>query len=422
MTCVRRLLAQGGSPRGWGPILLFLLGAGTLAAQQLVAGPGTPSPCTTSPLALDTLATGLSIPWDVAFLPDGRALVTERTGSIRLIDAAGRVDPEPWAVLDVFAQSESGLMGIDARPSPDVPGALDVYVTATIEVELGRNPLSRMLRGASRSLARAWDPDRGQARYMRVYRLREVDGVVSGPEIVVDRLPSAHVHAGGAIRLGPDGMLYVSKGDAGDPRWAQDPESTRGKILRYTPDGAIPPDNPFPGSPVWASGARDSQGLAWHPETAELFAIEHGPSGAEHEGFRVHDDELSAVPPGANLGWPLATGYTEGGGLTSPVMVWTPSIAPGGLTFYDAPGSAWTGSAFVTALRGASLRRLELEPGPDGWRVVCEEVLLRDAYARLRLVRQAPDGTLWVGTSNRDQSGIPREGSDLILRLHPPTS
>ncbi len=369
------------------------------------------------PIAIDTVAVGLEIPWDVAFLRDGRALVTERPGRVRMIDTDGRLREEPWAVLDVGA---TGLMGIEPVPAPNSGGPASVYVAEGVDVELGSNALSRALRGAGRRLTRLVDPERGQSRYMRVLRLTDVGGYGGDPTVVVDGLPVGLAHSGGALRLGPDGMLYLTKGEAQWSERAQDPGSVLGKVLRYRPDGTIPPDNPSRGSPVWASGLRDPEGLAWHPTTGDLFVIDHGPNGLEADSVWTDHDEFNAVRRGANLGWPLAVGYSKGGPYTSPLRTWVPGVAPGGLAFYSGDSSPWFGNAFVTGLRGTSLRRLELERSPEGWSVVCEDVLLDSVYGRLRLVRMAPDGTLWVGTSNRDQGGLPRENSDLILRLHPP--
>ena len=162
------------------------------------------------------------------------------------------------------------------------------------------------------------------------------------------------------------------------------------------------------------------QGLAWHPDTDELFAIDHGPSGMEQEDYRGNRDELNVVRPGDHLGWPIVTGTTSGDGLRSALMSWTPAIAPAGLAIYDGPVEAWFGDAFVTGLRGETLRRLDLEASGDAsWRVTCEDVLFQQDFGRLRFVRVAPDGTLWISSSNGDGRGVPREEGDVILRVRP---
>lgn len=395
--------------------------ASTRGAQEIDVAP--PPTCATSlePASIDTVAVGLDIPWDVTFPAPGIALVTERPGRIRTI-ANGVLAEEPWATLRVFDDSETGLMGIDHRPVDGDPDQMAIYVSATVEAEIGTG-VGWLFRGLGRRVQRMFAADRGQTRYLQVIRLvwaPDRAEPVSQPEVWIDGLPSGPIHAGGTLRFGPDGDLYVSKGDAGSSEWAQATNSLRGKILRYTPEGGIPDDNPTPGSPIWATGTRDGQGLAWDPELHELFAIDHGPSATAAGDFRQDHDELNPVPAGANLGWPIVIGYTRGGPFVSPVRSWTPAIAPAGLAFYDHEDSPWYGSAFITALRGASLRRLELEKDEGGWRVTCEDTLLGFTHGRLRLVRVAPDGSLWVGTSNRDQNGTPQENSDLILRLRPP--
>lgn len=423
-------LRPGGNPAVALTGCALLLGCGSDAPRPTAESLGVTETAVLEPTAcepsaglvrIDTIASGLDTPWDVAFLPDGRALITERPGRIRVITASGTLLDPPWASIDVFADAEAGLLGIDVAPESDLATSVEIYVAGTVQ-NLGGNAVTRILRGFGRRSARALNPERGHARYLTVFRVREVGGEVREPDVVVSGVPSGPVHAGGAVRFGPDQLLYLTTGDAADPWRAQDLRSLRGKVLRYAPDGSIPPDNPNDGSPVWASGVRNVQGLDWHPDSRDLFAIDHGPTGLEREDFRTDDDELNLVAPGVNLGWPIVTGPTEGGRLTSPIATWVPALAPAGLAFYETPGSAWHGSAFVTGLRGASLRRVVLARTDAGWAVGCEEVMLRSSYGRLRLVRRAPDGTLWVGTSNRDQNGLPEEGSDLILRLHPPRS
>lgn len=367
-------------------------------------------------LLLDTVATGLEVPWDVTFLPDGRALFTERPGRIRVIDANGRLDPEPWGEYAVFAVAEAGLLGIDGSVTGD--GGVQVFVAATVQ-DLGSNSLSRIVRGVGRRIARTFDAERGHGSYMEIWRIPEVDGRGGEATSIVDGLPAASVHSGGAVRFGPDGLLYVSSGEAGSPPSAQSMTTTRGKILRYRPDGGVPEANPVAGSPVYALGVRNVQGIGWFSPTGDLLAVEHGPTGQEHEGFRTDEDELNVVRPGANLGWPMVTGATRGGELTSPIVEWATAIAPAGLAVVAEGDGGWPSSAFVTGLRGNTLDRLQLEEGADGLSVRCRESLLRTDWGRLRLVRQAPDGSLWVGTSNMDQRGVPRPGGDVILRLRP---
>lgn len=369
-----------------------------------------------SPLRVDTLATGMAVPWDLTFLPDGRALVTERPGRVRIVTAGGRLDPEPWIELDVYAQEEVGLMGIDWRH--DDSGNVDVYVATTYR-PTPSGQLSRLARGAWNRLLRRVDPERGHPTTLRVLRIPMTQGGRAGePEVVISGLPAFMLHGGGALRFGPDGLLYVTNGDGTEPWTAHDPRSMRGKILRYHPDGR--PAGAEAGSPVFARGIRHIQGLAWHPETGDLFAIDHGPSGMEQEDYRGNRDELNVVEAGDHLGWPIVTGTTEGGPFESALMYWTPAIAPAGLDLYLEDGP-WAGSALVTGLRGEALRRIEMARDPDGsWSPGCEEIVFQQDFGRLRLVRVAPDGTVWMSTSNGDGRGVPRPDGDLLLRVHAP--
>lgn len=377
-------------------------------------------PSSAGALRVDTLGTGLSVPWDLVSLPDGRALFTERPGRIRMVRADGTIDSEPWAELNVYAQEEVGLMGIDARTNE--AGALEVYVAATHR-SIPSNAVSRGLLGAWRRLQRMFDSERGHPTTLRVLRLTEVDGRAGDPEVIVDGLPAFMLHGGGSLRFGPDGLLYVSNGDATEPWTAHAPESLRGKILRYRPDGRPDGVDGQSSSPVFASGIRHVQGMAWEAETGQMFAIDHGPSGMVQEGYRGNRDELNALEAGDHLGWPITTGTTEGGPFVSALVTWVPAIAPAGLALYPDDGSSWGGSALVTGLRGETLRRLDLErDGRGQWRVGCEEVVFEQDFGRLRLVRVAPDGGLWLGTSNTDGRGVPRDGDDLLLRVYPPDS
>ncbi len=343
---------------------------------------------------LETVAEGLEVPWSLAFVPDGRIFVTERPGRVRVIDADG-LRAEPWAELAVAATGEAGLMGIAA--SPDFERTGHVYVVGTFATDDGLVD--------------------------RVVRLTDRAGVGVDPVVVVDGLPANRFHAGAALAFGPDGMLYVTTGDARDPPAAQDLSSRAGKILRYRPDGGIPADNPFPGSPVYALGLRNVQGLAWHSATGHLFATDHGPSGFPDEDFRRGEDELNVIVPRGNYGWPEAAGMEDRPRFLPPIAAWTPAIAPSGLAIHSGHEfPAWSGDAFIGALRGRHLRRLDLEPAPGtttGWRVLNQAALLEDDLGRIRLVASGPDGRLYIGTSNRDGRGDPAPADDRLFRVVP---
>lgn len=340
---------------------------------------------------LEVVASGLEVPWALAFAPDGRIFITERPGRIRVVEE-GTLRAEPWALVDVAARGESGLMGIALAPDFTTTGHL--YLVGTFEI--GGRLLNRVLRYTDRN------------------------GTGVEPLVVIDGLPANSYHAGGGVAFGPDGMLYVTAGDAGTPAASQELGSLHGKILRYTPTGGIPPDNPFPGSPVYALGVRNSQGLAWDPVRQELFATDHGPSGISNEGGRRDHDELNQIRPGGNYGWPVVIGM-ENDRFIPPLAVWTPAIAPSGLAFYTGKIiPEWTGNIFVGALRGQQLRRVVVEqaPGtPAGWRVTRQEPLFQDQFGRIRLVAMGPDGDLYFGTSNRDGRGSPAREDDRIFRI-----
>ena len=225
------------------------------------------------------------------------------------------------------------------------------------------------------------------------------------PDVVLDGIPHSPIHNGGRIDFGPDGMLYVATGDANQPASAQDPDSLGGKILRLTPDGEVPDDNPTAGSPVLALGLRDPQGLAWAPD-GTLYVSEFGPD---------RDDEINVITPGGNYGWPEVTGVADQDGFEDPIFVQQPPEASwSGMTLLD--GSAvpeWDGQLLIAALRGQRLWRLPVDE-PDA-----AEALLVGELGRLRTARQAPDGSVWLLTSNRDGRGSPSAGDDRIVRLAP---
>ncbi len=317
------------------------------------------------------VAAGLEAPWALAFTPDGRLLVTERPGRVRVVEN-GRLDPDPLVTLNVVAKGEAGLMGL-----APAPGFLDnhyLYVCYTAEKP------GRLIN--------------------RVARLT-VQGRTAGAEhIVLDDLPGALDHDGCRVKFGPDGKLYVTTGDAAQPRLAQLRESLAGKILRLNPDGTIPSDNPFPGSPVYSLGHRNPQGIAWD-SAGRMFASEHGPGG---------HDELNHIVPGGNYGWPEVRGKARDDRFLNPVVEseddpWNPS----GLAFYG-------DDLYVAALRGRRLLRITLVPDLSGARV---SALLARTYGRLRDVIVGPDRALYVATSNRDGHGSPIREDDRILRVIP---
>jgi glucose/arabinose dehydrogenase len=326
-----------------------------------------------------TIASGLDVPWDLAFLPDGGALVTERPGRVRLLTSQGHLQPKPVARIAVSQLGEGGLLGIAV--DPDFSDNRLVYLYFT--------------RGHSMHLER-W-------RWTGARLVREVD--------LVRGIRAGDIHDSGRIAFGPDGRLYLTTGDAGYPSLAQDPDSRNGKLLALTPQQLRGASAATPA--VVANGLRNSQGFDWQPGTGVMVANDHGPSGFDGpEGY----DEVNVIAPGANYGWPDAIGYDTGDGrFTAPARLYLEPIAPSGGTFLTGP-SAWRGQYVLAALRGEGLRRLVIERG----RVVADEPFLTGQYGRLRSVIEAPDGSLYVLTSNTDGRGSPQPGDDRILRVQLP--
>ncbi|MBD0329211.1 MAG: PQQ-dependent sugar dehydrogenase, partial [Thermoleophilia bacterium] len=282
---------------------------------------------------VETVATGLEVPWALAFLDERTLLVTERPGRVRVI-ADGELRAEPALELDVIASGEAGLLGIAAHPSYPRPPHVFLHYTA--------------------------------ADGNRISRFRVADGVrLRDEQVALRGIPATTVHAGGALAFGPDGLLYAGTGDAGTPQLAADRTSLAGKVLRLDPDGAVPEDNPF-SSPVFAFGLRNPQGLAWGADD-RLYASEHGPSG--EAGLCCHD-EVNAIEAGGFYGWPLRAGRTRVAEGTPPAEPVDPladsgadtTWAPAGVAV-DAAGAGDT-SVLVATLRGERLLRFAV--GDDG--------------------------------------------------------
>ncbi len=311
------------------------------------------------------VAGDLQVPWALAFLPDGSALVSERDSArIKRVSADGDVTPV-GRVRGVRHGGEGGLLGIALSPSYDTDQLLFAYFTAG-----GENRIVRM----------TYDGER-----------------LAGQRTIFDGIPSGGIHNGGRIAFGPDGFLYVGTGEAGAPGLAQDRGSLGGKILRITADGEPAPDNPFRNSAVYSLGHRNVQGLAWD-ESGQLWAAEFGQNTW---------DELNRIEAGANYGWPTVEGRSGDDRFVDPVRQWsTNEASPSGIAIAG-------NSVYMAGLRGARLWQIPIPGGKAGK----PKALLTGDYGRLRAVNMAPDGSLWVTTSNRDGRGDPRENDDRIIRL-----
>ena len=346
---------------------------GTVSAPVVSTSPSTSASATTGPSsttsptnapATATIAQDLDVPWGLAFLPDGSALVTLRDEGRLLQVRAGQPPTVLGAVPGVRPDGEGGLLGVAVSPEFTDDHSIFVYFTAASD--------------------------------NRVVRLTFADGKATEPTVVLRGIPKAGNHNGGRLAFGPDGFLYVTTGDAGDSARSQDKDALGGKILRITKDGKAAPGNPFSGSPVWSYGHRNVQGIAWAPD-GRMFASEFGQNTW---------DELNLIVPGRNYGWPVVEGRSGRSGFTDPLAQWpTSDASPSGIAVAD--GAVW-----MAALKGESLWRVPLTSNGIG----TPARLLRGEYGRLRDAVTAPDGRLWVLTSNTFR-GSPAADDDRVVAL-----
>jgi aldose sugar dehydrogenase len=371
----------------------------TLLGVLLMAGPAAKAADLTfrnsaaGNLAVQTVANGLVHPWSLAFLPDGRMLVTERPGRLRLVTRKGQLSPPLGGLPKVYAQSQAGLM--DVLLANDFNRTRTIYVCYAEPADGG-----------------------GRIAVMRAQLVDDETPRLDGAKTIFRQNgpPSRGLNIGCRMVQAPDGNLFVTLGDHFAPKeLAQKLDNHIGKIVRITPEGSAPQDNPFAGKQgalpeIWAYCLRNAEGLAFNPADGKLWEQEHGPMGG---------DEINIMQKGHNYGWPLVsyglnydgspvgTGRATMSGVTDPLWHWTPSIAPSGMAFYTGdliPG--WKGSLLNGALKFELLSRLEL----NGDKVVKEEQLLQGLHERIRDVRQGPDGAVYLLTDN---------SSGRILRIVP---
>lgn len=352
-------------------LLAALLPASLLQAQ--VEGPPPTASAGQVLYRVEILADGLDVPWGIAELPDGRFLITERAGHVRILGPEGleaeKIDNFP----PIFARGQGGLL--DVALHPDFKNNGWIYF--------------------------AYSADENEVSHTRILRARLGDGELLDQEVIysppLDQFTSRVHHFGSRLAFGPDGLLYFSIGDRGVPANAQDLSLAAGKIHRIADDGSIPPDNPFVNTPnalpsIWAYGTRNAQGLRFCPQTGLLWETEHGARGG---------DEINVIRPGKNYGWPVVTygtnyngtaisDKTSAPGMEDPIIQWTPSIAVCGLEVLSGKTfPQWKENLFATALAHQKLSRLEV----DGEKITGEEILL-EGTGRIRHVREASDGTI----------------------------
>lgn len=334
---------------------------------------------------VETVAENLMIPWSIAFSPDGRIFVTERAGSVRVIED-GVLKDEPMLTLSV-GRNEGGLLGIALDPEFESNHHVYLYYTYSEFLSI----------------------------YNRVSKFTESDNKLYDETVLIDKIPGAAVHDGGRIKFGPDSTMYITTGDAADRMLSQDLSSLAGKILRINPDGSVPEDNPFANSPVYSYGHRNPQGLDWDPATNVLVISEHGPSG--ERGF-AHD-EINIVLAGKNYGWPHVVGSESNPEYVDPAFhTGNVAWAPSGAAFYNGDGFPnLKGKLLVANLRGAHLHVFEVDSHQNS--ATSEQSMFAGAFGRLRDVSVGNDGHIYLLTSNRDGRGSPATNDDRVLRIVP---
>ena len=321
---------------------------------------------------VEVLAENLEIPWEILHLPDGRILVTERPGRVKILD-----EGEVATLHSVEHAGEGGLLGMALSPTFEEDSYIYLYYTYREDGDY----------------------------YNRVARYTFEEDSLGNEEIVIERIPGARIHNGGRIKFGPDGMLYIATGDAADPPLAQDIESLAGMVLRLRPDGTIPEDNPFEDSPVYAYGIRNPQGLAWHPVTGELYSSGHGPTRL---------DVINHIKSGANYGWPEITCDEESDEFEGALVCYTEfTLAPSGMDFFHHENLEEV-PLYVAGLRGNMLMRIDLT---DDGEFIRQEALFRE-YGRIRTV-VFHEGALYIATNNQDGRGVPASNDDRIIRITP---
>lgn len=368
-------------------IAVALVSAGITHAQSNLPVP--PDRDLPVPYRVEVVASRLQAPWSVVFTPDGRMFFSERPGRVRVIQNGRLLEAPALQLPDVVLGVKMGLLGLAVHPG----FATNHWLYAAYN----------------------YTNSGGEFR-LRLVRFEEQANQLTHPFTLIENIPAFLNHTGCRLRFGPDGLLYITTGDANRPPSAQSLGELSGKILRLNPDGSIPQDNPFVNHPgarpeIWSYGHRNSQGLDFQLGTGILFAAEHGPDNG---------DEVNLISRGENYGWPVIHHRQKNDTMHSPWLEFTPSIGPAGLLIYR--GNAFPefkGNLLVGCLRGEGILRVQL----DGTNAVNSERWLHHQFGRIRDVVEGPDGFIYFTTSQFDPpEGTPRPEYDFILRLVPQNS
>ena len=327
----------------------------------------------TNSSGVEIIAEGLQAPRSIDISKDGRIFVSEKRGSIRVVDN-GTLLTEPVGDIKAENIGDAGLLGLTLHPNFTQNHLFYVYYTYSNSTGL----------------------------FNKVLMLTESNNRIIDSKTILDGIPSDEYRDGGRIKFGPDGKLYVSTGDASIPELSQDLDSLAGKILRTNEDGTIPQDNPFSNSPVYAYGFRNVQGLAWAPNSGALYSSDQGGTG---------NDEINLISPGKNYGWPHeeCNSSDDDNRYTPPVLCFNPSLEPSGIAFAFSNKLGYQNHLIVATLKGSHLRDIDFDSGSQNTILV--------GYGRLIDLVESEDGSIYVLTSNTDGRALPQQGDDKILRL-----
>lgn len=334
---------------------------------------------------LQSVAGDLKVPWSIVFTSSTRVLISERKGTIRVVES-DVLSPTPLHTFsNVSSRSEEGLMGLAVDPDY----AQNKFIYACLAVA------------------------EGGLMSDRVVRLTDEGNKLSNETVLLTGIPAAVNHAGCRLRFGPDLKLYITTGEATQKNIAQDLNSLGGKILRINPDGSIPLDNPFPNSSVYSLGHRNPQGIDWNPLTNQLWETEHGPSGNDGPGG---GDEVNRIVAGKNYGWPIVSHQNTAPEFVTPSLVFTPAIAPASGMFYR--GNVypqWKNNFLFGMLRGAGIMSVQFDA--QGESIVSHSKLENIDVGRVREIVESPEGVLYFTTSNQDGRGRSRPHDDQVYKI-----